>query len=194
MYYHSRELRHVVYGKIGPAPDEAIDVDFAVAYRWLGRHCGYAPQVWLSRSRSALTGFRFEASQQTGRFESILFGFESIQGFPVDHDVWNDLLTPLCNAADEDAGERAIVESLEQSASDPDPEICDDPAVVTWRETRDLGAVLSKHLFVENDQVVVPSLNLKAAKKVVCTNERQKKALRRMGFIEDRIVIRGPGG
>ena len=106
MYYPSRKLRHVVYGRIGPAPDEAIEVDFAVAYRWLGRHCGYAPQVWLSRSSSALTGFRFEASQQSGRFESILFGFESIKGFPVDHDFWNDLLTPLCNAADEDAGER----------------------------------------------------------------------------------------
>lgn len=89
---------------------------------------------------------------------------------------------------------RASVERLERSASDPDPEIRDDPVVVTWRETRDLGAVLSKHLFVENDQVVVPSLNLKAAKKVVCTNERQKQALRRMGFIEDRIVIRGVGG
>ena len=49
---------------------------------------------------------------------------------------------------------------------------------------------LKKHLFVENDQVVVPSLNLKSAKEIFCKNEKQKKALRKMGFIEDRIKIK----
>jgi len=45
---------------------------------------------------------------------------------------------------------------------------------------------------VEHDRVVVPGLDLKAAKTVVCRSERQKKALRRMGFLEDRIEIRRP--
>jgi len=36
----------------------------------------------------------------------------------------------------------------------------------------------------------VPSLNLKTAKRIICRNERQKKALRKKGFIEDRIEIR----
>jgi hypothetical protein len=45
-------------------------------------------------------------------------------------------------------------------------------------------------VFVERDQFVVPSLNLKTARRILCRNERQKKALRRMGFIEDRIEVR----
>jgi hypothetical protein len=30
-------------------------------------------------------------------------------------------------------------------------------------------------VFIEKDQVVVPSLNLKAAKKIICRDEKQKK-------------------
>jgi len=37
---------------------------------------------------------------------------------------------------------------------------------------------------------VVPSLNLKTARHILCRNERQKKALRQVGFIEDRIEVR----
>lgn len=70
-----------------------------------------------------------------------------------------------------------------------------DPVVhrweIAWREERpDLERLLRRHVFVERDQVVVPSLNLKAAGRILCRNERQKKQLRRMGFIEDRIEIR----
>ena len=64
------------------------------------------------------------------------------------------------------------------------------PWALAWQGDPDIGRFLDAHLFVEKDQVVVPTLNLKAAKRVVCRNERQKKALRKMGFIEDRIQIR----
>jgi hypothetical protein len=53
-----------------------------------------------------------------------------------------------------------------------------------------LDVFLKKYVFIEKDQVVVPSLNLKCAKTIICRNEKQKKALRRMGFIEDRIQIK----
>jgi len=59
-----------------------------------------------------------------------------------------------------------------------------------WKQNRDLGTWLRRFLFVEVDQVVVPSLNLKSAKQIVCINERQKRILRQRGFIEDRIQIR----
>jgi len=36
----------------------------------------------------------------------------------------------------------------------------------------------------------VPSTNLKTAKRIICRNERQKKALRKKGFSEDRIEVR----
>ena len=44
-----------------------------------------------------------------------------------------------------------------------------------WEKSRDLNDYLHQYVFVERDQVVVPSLNLKAAKKVICRNEQQKK-------------------
>ena len=193
MYYHHRELRHVEYGRVVPPPESAIDPLFARAYRWLGRHCGYAPQVWLSRSRSAITGFRGQIIGPEEKDEGVLFGFESIQGFPVDYGVWSIFLTDLCNAPTPDLADRAIVEHLQWLSCESDPGLRDQPVCRTWRETGDLRAVLEKHLFVKQDQVVVPALNLRAAKQVVCGDERQKRALRRMGFIEDRIVIRGRG-
>lgn len=188
MYYHCRDLRHTVYGTITPPPETALDPDLGRAYRWLGQHCGFYPQIWLSRSRSGITGFqrahRIRASE-TG----LLFGFESIQGFPVDYDLWCEFLGDLMRGETLAESNDYAAEHLEWRSSIDG--LAADPLSRTWRETGDLRETLSRHLFQKHDQVVVPRLNLKAAKLVVCRNERQKKALRQMGFIEDRVVIRG---
>lgn len=193
MYYHTRPLRHVRYGRVEPPPEDAIDREFLRAYEWLGRYCGFCPQIWLSRSRSGITGFRYRERGRWGRRhldEHILFGFEGIRGFPVHYDMWCQLLGPLIGAPDVDSADRAVCERFEWLASDPD--LRDAPEAVLWREHRDLRRVLDRVLFVEHDQVVLPALNLKTAKTIVCRSDRQKKALRRMGFIEDRIEIRRP--
>ena len=39
------------------------------------------------------------------------------------------------------------------------------------------------YLFAETNQIVVPILNLKAAKKIICRNEMQKKELKKIGFL-----------
>jgi hypothetical protein len=121
--------------------------------------------------------------------DGLLFGFVSIQGFPLAYDFWCELLITLMNSETLDGANNAVQEHLEWRASDPDLGV--EPVSLTWRETRSVRDVLSKHLFVKDDQVVVPNLNLKAAKLIICRNEKQKQALRRMGFIEDRLVIRG---
>jgi hypothetical protein len=194
VFYHSRPLRHVVYGKVDPAPLDAVDPALLRAYRWLEQYCGYCPQVWLSRSRSTITGWKHGE-------DPILFGFERIKGFPLHYDMWESLLNYLLNTRsleEANAGVRLRFEEAEQGTKE-DPKFAElvreekgwyGQAHRTWLETKDVDAVLRKHLFVEHDQVVVPRLNLKAAKKVVCRNERQKKKLRRMGFLEDRIEIR----
>ena len=189
MFYHSRPLKHVVYGKVGPPPLEAVDSDFLRAYEWLGQYCGYWPQVWLARSHSAITGFRW-AGKKNRPPERVLFGFDYIKGFSVAYDFWCLLLITLMNSANLDAANAAIRRDLEEMAADTDPEFADDPVRKTWLECHDVGEVLRRHLFVEHDQVVVPSLNLKAAKHIICRTEKQKKALRKMGFIEDRIEIK----
>ncbi|MBM4024524.1 MAG: hypothetical protein FJ280_03855 [Planctomycetes bacterium] len=94
--------------------------------------------------------------------------------------------------------DRRLVASLNHSVDgDAMDEIGDLPAGDTygealrhWQRTRDLDTWLGKVLFTEVDQVVVPSLNLKTAKRLTCRDERQKRILRQRGFIEDRIEIR----
>lgn len=187
MFYHARPLKHVLYGKVGPPPVEELDFGFDVAYEWLGQYCGYWPQVWLARSHSVITGFR-SAGKKNRAFETILFGFDYIKGFPVAYDLWCWLLNSLINSDDLLAANAAVRRDFQEMSADP--ELADDPVSRTWLHCRDLNVVLRQHLFVEHDQVVVPSLNLKTAKHIICRTEKQKKSLRKMGFIEDRIEIK----
>ena len=78
----------------------------------------------------------------------------------------------------------------EMLQADPHTHALDDNLYYYRLALQDFDAFLKDYVFVDRDQVVVPSLNLKPAKVVICRDERQKKALRRMGFIEDRITIR----
>ena len=189
VYYHHRELRYVAYGKVGPPPVEVLDPDDARAYQWLGQYCGFHPQVWLSRSRSQITGFRGASFGKEAADDGVLFGFASIQGFPLAYEFWCELRMTLINLKNLAHANDEVQKHLDWRASDPC--LCEEPESLTWCKTRDVREVLSKHLFVKHDQVVVPHLNLKAAKIIICRNERQKKVLRRMGFIEDRLAIRG---
>lgn len=45
-----------------------------------------------------------------------------------------------------------------------------------WAEHRALRPVLDRALFVEHDQVVLPALNLKTAKTIVCRSDRAVRA------------------
>lgn len=212
MYYHCRPLKYVEYGKVLPSPDP--DPDLLPAYRWLGHYCGYCPQIWLSRGDINMTGARcvIIPKQMKGHAEarramrvnmdSVLFRFDLIRGFPVDYDVWwvivaNTFLNMPKAGMDAVNGQirRRMDEWAEAVLQEHPQELecgrC--PAVAAWLKCRDVGMFLKEHVFVERDQVVVPSLNLKSAKEVICRDERQKKTLRRMGFIEDRITIRKLG-
>lgn len=188
MYYHSRDLKHVKYGKVYPPPVEVLDADpinLRPAYEWLGNYCGFFPQIWLSRSRSAITGIRYESST------SILLGFEHIRGFPVRYERWESLLNPLGNRVVNSASlQRYFTEMLTETQAELEPGEQLDDFLKEWRQSNGLDNFLKRYVFIEHDQVVVPSLNLKSAKVVICRNEQQKKKLRRLGFIEDRIKVR----
>ena len=187
MFYHSRELRYVVHGKVEPPPIETLDEYWLARYEWLGRHCGYWPQVWLSRSRSQITGIRNRRPAKKWQRDQVLFGFDYARGYPVDYDAWEDLLVLFGSATNADELDSQIELGLIDRVTDGEPEAGSLEA--TWQETQSVRQVLDRHLFVENDQVVVPSLNLKSAKEIICRSERQKQTLRRIGFIEDRIRI-----
>lgn len=173
----------MTYGKVTPQKTE--DEHFSRAYRWLGQYCGFAPQIWLSRSTSNITGFNTRPD-----LDLILFGFENIKGFPIDYTFWCEILNPLINSPSVDYANEALKSEFENWASSYEDGDESDRVNEVWQKTRDVDEVLQQCLFLENDQVVVPSLNLKTAKVIFCRTDRQKKVLRKMGFIEDRIKVR----
>lgn len=204
MYYHCRPLKYVEYGKVFPYDDP--DRWLFPAYRWLGHYCGYCPQVWLSRGDIGMTGYRQMFTGRGGlrsmgcKKDNVLFCFDIIRGFPIDDRFWcghflGDAVN-MPNAGVEEMNRNTAVwlDRCVRELRDEDSEgfaAGRYPLEAAWERFRpDFDAFLKAYVFVERDQVVVPALNLKAAKKVVCRDERQKKTLRRMGFIEDRIEIR----
>jgi hypothetical protein len=206
MFYHCERLKYVKYGKIHPVWTDSPDCD--LAYKWLGQFCGYSPQIWLSKGDVLITGFKNQKDKYNKN--DILFGFDIIKGFPVSYDPWCFVIQAFCGLYDyspnskkwedyekinkgirdkfslEELNKRLelyVERSWEDYFSEDPEEDCSEPWMKDIR-------TFKKALFQEEDQVVVPSLNLKAAKEIICRNEKQKKALRKMGFIEDRIKIK----
>jgi hypothetical protein len=172
MYYHARPLKYVECGKIYPNPTP--DDDLVFCYRWIGNYCGFYPQVWLSRSTSWMTGYQNEK-------DKVLFCFDVLKGFPISYTVWERLMGALWPA--------------ELEGFDPVDDIKKVNALLNFQLhpsglPEEFDDWLKENAFFKDDQVVVPSLNLKSAKEIHCRNEKQKKKLRKMGFIEDRIRIR----
>lgn len=209
MYYHTQELKYTTYGKIFPAPIESVDEFFLKPYLWLGKYCGYCPQIWLSRGSSAITGYNSVVKQKKSRFfgarrnfkPNVMFAFDIIKGFPLDYEIWCFCLNPLLNCKNpvkdgDDKIKRSFDGYLKDFQEDPYPpengevdKLPPSDILYKWYNSKNYEDFLSRYFFVENDQVVVPSLNLKVAKKVFCRDEKQVKALRHMGFIHDRIKI-----
>ena len=203
MYYHCHPLKYVEYGKISPPPIEACDF-FLPAYKWLSNYCGgYCPQIWLSRSHLSITGYKNsnmlkkrEHVQQKRNLvktqnDSILFGFDIIKGFPVSFKYWELILMFMSDKKTLEEQNKEMTREINDIARGCKADnTFTDEEMINWDKCGgNLDLFLKKHLFVEVDQVVVPSLNLKVAKQIICHNEKQKKTLRKMGFIEDRIKI-----
>ena len=206
MYYHRRPIKYVEYGKVIPPPLSDYDEWSLNMYRWVGYHCGYVPQIYLSRSRSSITGFRCQRSVKKREYSSkepkrrqyakihnddVLFGFDVIKGFPLSYDHWELIMSSAMSHKTLEKQNAEMVKSLNEiikgykRGEEMEKELRD------WIDCgKNLDVYLKKCVFKEVDQVVVPSLNLKSAKKIICHDERQKKKLRKMGFIEDRIVIK----
>ena len=189
MYYHCRPLKYIQYGKIQPPPIEIIDDDFKHCYRWLGHYCGYNPQIWLSRSTSQLTGYKNKHSKKE---DFVMFGFDVIKGFNVDFEAWELFIHSIFsfvsrkNAFDIEKLNNYIFQEIQSFVDDSEED--EDDFFERYRGLS-FDQILNNILFVENDQVVVPSLNLKSAKEIFVRTEKVKKKLRKMGFIEDRIKI-----
>jgi len=182
MFYHSRELKYVEYGRVRGV-EEGVEGWIKPSYKWLEHYCGYYPQIWLSRSKSRITGIEVNN-------KNVMFGFSVIKGFNLDYSNWHFVLSALKEG---DEGFDLLEERVKEYVEDfikLDIEYKEKHGEERITLSDDYEGWRDNELFLENDQVVVPSLNLKSAKIVVCRNEKVKRKLRRMGFIEDRIEIR----
>ena len=178
MFYHSRELNHVNYGKVEGFVEE--DDWLIPSYKWLGSYCGFYPQVWLSRSSSHITGKKFKK-------DGVLFGFDYIKGFSIDYSQWEIVINALVDRTNVRSLEKIIREYFrETNIEDDKGELKGEDRMFQVRDYEDWR---DNYLFIENGQVVVPKLNLKSAKEIICNNEKQKRYLRKMGFINNRIKI-----
>jgi len=201
MYYHTQELKYTTYGKIYPPPVGIVDDWLLKPYIWLGKYCSYCPQIWLSRSKLSITGYKSKSKGKSSKYfgarrnfePNVMFGFDIIKGFPVDFEIWCFCLNPLMNCKDPlKEGDDIIKKRFEEWHNDCKKEgivVTPNSELGKWISSKNYEDFLNNYFFVENDQVVVPSLNLKAAKQIFCRNEKQVKALRHMGFIQDRIKI-----
>ena len=207
MYYHCRSLKYVVCGKVSPPPLNTYD-DFDLRlYKFIGRYCGFFPQIWLSRSHSSITGYKSNKRLKQSYYwakcpgrrqkikthnDNVLFGFDIIKGFPVSYCHWEALMNTIANSDNFENQNKDITKFFNEVVDfyKKENESLDEEAKDWINSGCNLDIFLKKYVFVEKDQVVVPSLNLKSAKKIICRNEKQKKKLRKMGFIEDRIEIK----
>ena len=169
------------------------------AYEWLGREVGFAPMIWLSRSQRCLSAFRERKSD-------VCFGFDIMPGaVPLDYGVWSDILHTFMRAHSSQVGsppssdksrdddgmlERSFSDFVSYLKTEDSFPIAREPHWAHWDAHHNLRDLLDRYLFVLNDQVILPRLNLKSAKEIWVRNDRQKKKLRGMGFIEDRIKVR----
>src|SRR3989344_1448010 len=137
MYYHCRELKYVMYGKVFPTPIKDLDKNYSPAYQWLGQYCGFFPQIWLSRSMSKITGVRNSS-------QNILFCFEHIQGFSVSYEHWCFMLGQLY----QDTSKSSITKYFTEIISDMKSagEELDD-VLKDWEKSRNLDDYLHRYIF-----------------------------------------------
>lgn len=194
MFWHCRKIQHVIYDKVYPCPVEKVDSDFIKCYKFVSKYCGFYPQIWLSQCNITMTGYHREFDRgliQQKRLKDnhkdVLFGFDIIKGFPIEYDMWCQLLSSLMNGESVETFLNDMYKICIMETDDPEPV---PEYLLEWKRTNDVELILRKYLFTGNNQFVVPSLNLKTARRIVCRNDKVRKTLRKMGFIEDRIEVR----
>ena len=89
MFFYACDISEVRHCRI-KAQISSSDIGFSAA-KWLSHHCGFFPQIWLSRRQDKLSGYNPYAKPK------VLFGFNKMYGFPVKYDEWQQILGILLN-------------------------------------------------------------------------------------------------
>jgi len=173
MHFYAGDLEEISYGWIrGHCKKGSY---YETAYKWLAQYCKFFPPIFLSSDQNKLSGY-------TQTCDKILFGFKNLNGFPVKYDEWVRIVGILINLDTNNFRfiDERLVEGLKELAKIG--EICLEPHT-------NLDSYLKGKVFVEYDQFVVESLDLRRSCVIVCFNEIQKSALVRKGFQSSQIKI-----
>jgi hypothetical protein len=166
MYYFSCDFDDIPFGLIR-AKCRKGDM-YETAYKWLAQYCDFFPPLWVSSDRDRLTGY----NDKSGR---VLFGFNSLNGFPVKYDQWMILLGILVNLDTNNF--RYIDEYLVTALRE-----LEDSGEIDLSPHQNLDGYLKSSVFVNEDQFAVQSLDLRQSHIIVCKDEVQRTNLSRRGF------------
>lgn len=173
MYFYACDLEETSFGWIrGHCKKGSY---YETAYKWLAQYCNFFPPVFLSSDQSKLSGYNNEN-------EKILFGFKSFNGFPIKYDEWIRISGILINL--DTNNYRFIDEKLSEGLLELAA-----TGEIEFGPHTNLDQYLRSKVFVNYDQIVVESLDLRRSSVIVCFNEIQKTVLTRKGFSANQIKI-----
>jgi hypothetical protein len=172
-YFFAQDAEESPYG-VARAACKRGDY-YETAYKWLSQYCDFFPPLFISTDQSRLSGY----NQSTGK---VLFGFSNVRGYPVKYDEWMRIVEVLINIDTTDFSimDRAIIDGLKDMEKVGDIDLSTYPS---------FEAYLKKAVFVESEQYVVNSLDLRKASVIVCQSEIHKSSLIRKGFPASLIRI-----
>lgn len=173
MYFFACELDDVIYGFVRASCKQGDLLE--TAYKWLAQYCNFFPPLWLSSDQGKLTGYSVNCGK-------ILFAFKNINGFPVSYRAWQMLLGTLVNLDTNDYRyiDQRLVEDLDDMKESGD---------INCSRHGTLDDFLKKNVFVNKDQFVVRSLDLRKSALIICNDEAQRLAISRKGFPSRNIKV-----
>lgn len=173
MNFYAGEVEEISYGWVRGSCKKGGY--YETAYKWLSQYSKFFPPIFLSSDQNKLSGYDNKSNK-------VLFGFRNLNGFPVKYDEWLRIVGILINLDTNNF--RYIDEKLMEGLMELSKtgEIKIEPHV-------NLDSYLKSKVFVEFDQFVVGSLDLRKSSVIVCYNEIQKTALARKGFPVSQIKV-----
>jgi hypothetical protein len=161
MYFYASDLDQAPFGWVKGFCERGGY--YETAYKWLAQYSNFFPPIFLSSDQSKLSGYSLSC-------DKILFGFKNITGFPVKYDEWIKIVGILINLDTNNF--RLIDERLLEGLSE-----LSKLGEIQFNHSANLDSYLNSKVFVNYDQIVVSSLDLRKSCVIVCFNEIQKSAL-----------------
>jgi len=148
---------------------------YETAFKWLSQYCNFFPPLFVSTEQDKLTGYSIKS-------DKLLFGFKGINGFPIKYDEWMRLTGILVNLDTNNFRfiDEKLVEGLKELQA---------AGEIDLSPYANLDDFLKKRVFVESEQFVVSSLDLRKSSIIICHSEIQKSSLIKKGFTPNLIKV-----